>query len=142
MSHGRAAPLTGLSEARRAEALRRFAVLRPHLEEDVPLARVARAQGIPLRTAQRWLRAYRQHGLAGLARTPRADRGRRRLAPQLRQLIEGLALCTPPPTAAAVHRQVTAVATRHGRAAPSYSTVYAVIRELDTGLVPLAHQGT
>ncbi|MGH3338889.1 MAG: helix-turn-helix domain-containing protein, partial [Propionibacteriaceae bacterium] len=34
----------------------------------MPLARVAREQGIPLRTAERWLHQYRQHGLPGLVR--------------------------------------------------------------------------
>ncbi len=48
-----------LPETDRAAALRRFRVLRPHLEDGVPLARLARAQGLELRTLQRWLRAYR-----------------------------------------------------------------------------------
>ena len=59
--------------------MERFRLLRPHLEDGVPLARVAREQGIVLRTAQRWLRRYRAQGLAGLARQPRADRGHRQL---------------------------------------------------------------
>jgi putative transposase len=112
-----------------------------HLEEGVPLSRVAAAQRLPLRTAQAWLRRYRQHGLAGLARAPRADRGRRRLVPDLQRLVEGLALRTPPPSAAAVQRQVAAVARRQGWPVPSYSTVYAVMRHLDPALVTLAHDG-
>src|SRR5215212_5341752 len=59
--------LTGLSEAAGTIALARFRVLQPHLDDHVPLARVARAQGLELRTLQRWLRAYRQQGLAGPA---------------------------------------------------------------------------
>ena len=43
----------------------------------MPLARLAREQGIVLRTAQRWLRRYRDRGLAGLVRATRADRGTR-----------------------------------------------------------------
>jgi transposase len=42
------------------------------------LTRLARAEGIALRTAERWVHRYRQHGLAELARRPRADRGERR----------------------------------------------------------------
>ncbi len=38
-------------------ALARYQVLRPALEEAVPLARLAREAGIPLRTAQRWVAA-------------------------------------------------------------------------------------
>ncbi len=36
-----------------AQAMARFDVLRPHLEESVPLTRAAREAGVPLRTAQR-----------------------------------------------------------------------------------------
>jgi len=43
------------------------------LEEGVPLQRLARERGVPLRTAQRWLQRFQQHGLAGLAHRPRSD---------------------------------------------------------------------
>ncbi len=55
------------------------------------MARLAREEGIVLRTAQRWLRRYREYGLAGLMRAPRADRGSRIFPPDLVRLIEGLA---------------------------------------------------
>ena len=48
----------------------RFSVLRPHLEDGVPLTRLAEAEGMALRTAQRWVQRYRAQGLAGLARRP------------------------------------------------------------------------
>lgn len=48
------------------QAMARFAVLRPHLENGVPLTRAAAAGGIPVRTAGRWLARYRQSGIAGL----------------------------------------------------------------------------
>jgi putative transposase len=95
-----------------------------------------------VRTLQRWLQRYRAEGLAGLSRIPRADRGQHRLTPDLQRLIEGLALRTPPPTAAFVHRQVVTVAKEHGWTVPSYSTVYAIIRTLDPALVTLAQEGT
>ncbi len=108
----------------------------------MPLPRLAHAHGIPLRTLQRWLQRYRAAGLAGLTRSPRADRGQHRLVPELQYLIEGLALRTPPPTATFVHRQVHAVAQQHGWAVPSYSTIYKVMQELDVALVTLAQAGT
>jgi putative transposase len=93
-------PLSGLSEAERARAFERFNLLRPFLEEGVPLARVARDRGLALRTARRWAAQYRRQGLAGLARKGRSDRGKRHLSATLRQAIEGLALKKPPlPTA-------------------------------------------
>src|SRR5947209_18179860 len=118
--------LTSLTEAQRALALERFALLRPALEEDVPLAQVARAQGLQVRTARRWVRQYRQQGLAGLVRKARADAGQRKWPRPLQLLIEGLALRRPPATAAAIHRQVTAIAQQQGWPIPSYSSVYAI----------------
>ena len=56
-------------------------------------------------------------------------------------LIEGLALRTPPPTVAAIHRQVGAVARGQGWPVPSYDTVHDVVRRLDPALVTLAHDG-
>jgi putative transposase len=133
--------LTTLSEHEREATLVRFRLLRPHLEEGVPLARLAREQGVVLRTAQRWLRRYRVSGLAGLARAPRADRGRRRFPADLIGLIEGLALQLPPQSVAAIHRRAVAVAAEHGWPAPSYGAVYGIVRRLHPGLVTLARDG-
>ena len=72
--------MTQLSEQARTRALERFQLLRLHLEDGVPLARVARERGIALRTTERWLRQYRQDGLLGLARKVHANRGQRRLS--------------------------------------------------------------
>ena len=66
--------LATLSEAGRAEAHRRWQVLRAHLEDGVPLTQVAVQCGIPHRTLQRWLARYRPAGW--LAWTgPRAPTG-------------------------------------------------------------------
>jgi putative transposase len=135
-------PLCGLSDAERARAFERFELLRPSLEEGVPLARVARDRGLALRTARRWAGQYRREGLAGLARKGRSDRGKRHLADALRRGIEGLALKKPPLSAASIHRQAVTLAERLGQPPPSYSTVYALIRELDPALLTLAHEGT
>ena len=136
------APLNGLSEAERTLAFERFELLRPSLEEGIPLARVARDRGLALRTAQRWAGQYRREGLAGLARKGRSDRGKRHLSDTLRQGIEGLALKKPPLSAAAIHRQAVTLAERLGESPPTYRIVYAVINDLDPALVTLAHEGT
>ena len=134
--------LATLSEASRAEAHRRWLALRVHLEDGVPLTRVAAQCGIPHRTLQRWLARYRAGGLAGLGRAVRADRGRSGFPEPLRLLVEGLALRTPVPSAAQVHRQVTEVAEREGWPVPSYSAVYAIIRGIDPALRTLAVEGS
>jgi len=94
-----------LSEAERERALARFTFLRPHLEEGLSIQQIAADAGVSVRTVQRWVHSYREIGLAGLTRKPRADHGQRKLPDDLVRLIEGLALRRPPPTAAAVCRQ-------------------------------------
>ena len=98
--------LTTLGEAERGAALRRFEVLRPHLQDGVALTEAATAANVPVRSLQRWVARYRKSGLASLARQQRSDAGRRRLPPALVGAIEGLALCTPRFTAAAIHRRL------------------------------------
>jgi len=134
-------PLTALSEQERTRALERFRVLQPHLEDGALLNRVAQAEAIALRTAERWVQRYRRHGLAGLARQPRTDRGARSVPAELMALIEGLALQTPVLTAAAIHRRLADVTSKHGWAMPSYGTVYAIVRGIEPALVCLAHDG-
>jgi putative transposase len=136
-------PLSALTEEERAVALARYRLIQPSLEQGVPLAQVAKHQGLVLRTVQRWVARYQAHGFAGLTRRARADRGHARsLQPELREVIEGLALRKPAPTAAFVHRQVVAIATQHGWSTPSYQCVYKVMRQLDPALVTLAHAGS
>ena len=52
--------------------------------------------GVAARTLQRWAARYRADGLAGLARSERADRGARHFPRELQLLIEGLVLKRPP----------------------------------------------
>jgi putative transposase len=133
--------LTKLSEIQRDRAMARFAVLRPHLEDGAPLAQSARAAGVALRTAERWLARYRAAGLIGLARTPRTDGGRPRLAWELIRLIEGLFLKKPRPSVTAIHRRITAIARERNLPIPAYSSVHSIVSSLDPALVTLAHEG-
>jgi putative transposase len=130
-----------MTNAERADALARFQVLRPHLEDGVSLQDIARQQGIHLRTARRWVSQYRAAGLAGLGRKGRSDRGKRQLPTRLLELIEGLALRNPPLSAASVFRHVASEAQRLRQPTPSYRTVCDVIRQLDPALKTLAHEG-
>jgi putative transposase len=120
----------------------RYAVLRPHLEDGTTLAEAARQASVPVRTAQRWLASYRALGLAGLVRRPRSDRGSRSLPETLVTFIEGMALRTPTPSAATIHRTVTDLASEQHWPVPSYATVYGIVAGLDPGMVTLAREGT
>lgn len=112
-----------------SKALARFRLLQPHLEQDIPLARIAVERGIAERTLHRWLAAWRTHGILGLEPARRSDAGvARRLAPEIEALVRSLATRRPRPTAAAIHRKVQAEATARGLAAPSYSVVAGIVR--------------
>ena len=120
----------------------RFAVLRPYLEGDAPLARAARDAGVPIRTVERWLTRYRRDGLAGLTRPVRDDAGTHRLPPDLVTLIEGMGLKKPRSSAALIHRRVAKVAKAEGWPLPSYGTVHAILAQLDPAVVSLALDGS
>ena len=131
-----------LSESERTIALNRFKIIQPFLEEGVPLTQIVQVEKISLSTARRWVSRYRQQGLAGLIRHPRQDQGSHRcLEDELKQLIEGLALEKPHQSVAHLHRQVKDYCEHQQQTAPSYSTVYGIIRHLDPALVTLAHEG-
>jgi putative transposase len=135
-------PLTSLSEAQRSQAQERFTIICPALEKEITQAEVARTHQISLRTVQRWIKNYREHGLAGLVDRARKDKGTpRRLPPDAIRLVEGLALQTPKRSAAAIHRQILSIAKEQGWKPPSYARVRQIIKGLDPALVTLAHQG-
>ena len=136
-------PLITLSEAQRTQAMERFAIIRPALEEGVSQAQVARTQKLAASTIQSWVKRYREKGLAGLANhVARSDKGKsRRLPTEAIQLIEGLALQTPPRSIASIHRQIVGIAKKQGWPAPGYNRVYTIVKKLDPALVTMAHQG-
>ncbi len=136
-------PLTALTEAQRAQAHTRFTIIRPALEDGITQAQVARTHNIPDSTVRRWMKRYREKGMAGLAdRSVRSDKGKsRRLPADAITLIEGLALQTPARSIAAIHRQVVTIAEDQGWKPPSYARVRQIIKNLDPALVTLAHEG-
>src|SRR5436309_2305524 len=50
---------SGTHGSEQTQALERFHVIRPFLEDGVPLAHIARERVIPLRTLSRWVQHYR-----------------------------------------------------------------------------------
>ncbi|MBX5494365.1 MAG: helix-turn-helix domain-containing protein [Bryobacteraceae bacterium] len=122
----------GNSAARSNGSLPRAA--QPHVERDVPLPRAALEAGVPLRTAQRWLARYRASGVAGLARLPRADLGQRKVPAEVVKFVEGLFLRKPKPSVASIYRRVLAMTTERQWPAPSYASVYTMVRGLDPAM--------
>ena len=141
MQEGADSSFAALDGQHRKQAMARFAVLRSHLEDDVPLTRAAGEAGIPIRTAERWLARYRQGGLASFVRATRRDAGTHQLPADLVALIEGMALKRPRSSAAAIHRRIATAAKAQGWRVPSYGTVHAIIAALDPGMSTLAQDG-
>jgi putative transposase len=133
--------LADLSETQREQAMVRFAVLRPHLEQGTPLPQAASQAGVAVRTAQRWLVRYRSGGLTGLARGTRSDAGRRKVSAELVDFIEGEFLRKPRPSVATIHRRVVKLAEQQQWRVPSYGSLYTIIARLDPAMVTLAHEG-
>jgi putative transposase len=119
----------------------RWLVLRLHVEDQVPLAALARESGISPRTLQRWHQLYRAGGISALDRHSRADTGTRRTAAETVAFIERLALTRPRPALAMLHRLAVADAQQRDAPAPSYSTVREIVQALDPALVTLALEG-
>ena len=63
------------------DALARWRILRLHIEDAIPLTRVADESGVGLRTLQRWKKSYLDGGLAALNTDTRGDLGTRRISP-------------------------------------------------------------
>jgi putative transposase len=134
--------LSTYSELARAQAFERFKIIRPFLEEGIPLLTLAQPHELSARTLQRWVQQYQQGGLVALCRKPRADRGARRVcSPELVEVIEAFALQTPRLSVATISRQVADLAAQRGLVAPRYDRVYDIVRQMDPALVTLAHQG-
>jgi putative transposase len=68
-------PLSALTEQERAQAMARFNVLQPFLEDEVELRQLAQQQQLALRTLRRWVQRYTTEGLAGLVRQRRPTVG-------------------------------------------------------------------
>jgi putative transposase len=135
-------PVNNLSDSERSRALSRHTLLRPFLEGRTTLAALARREGVPLRTARRWVESYRKHGLAGLVRKPRGDKGKRSISLELQHAIEGMTLEKPPLSVAVIYRDAVRIAKTLKQPPPKYHVVYSIVRQVEPGLLTLAHEGS
>ncbi len=134
--------LSACSEEERQHAMERFRIIQPFIEGKGFLNQIASDTGIPLPTLNRWVKIYRKNGLAGLIRKRRSDRGKHRIVPdELKLLIEGLALQSPPRSITSIHRQIITIAKEKSWLIPSYKTVANIINRIDPGLRTLALKG-
>ncbi|MGP5227722.1 Mu transposase C-terminal domain-containing protein [Arthrobacter rhombi] len=119
----------------------KLALLGQH-DDGAPWTRIAAESGVPLRTLSRWWATYRADPTShGLERARRTDHHGRRIAAELVEAIEALALRRPEPSTAFIHRRVSDIATDRGLRPPSYSSVRAIIGAINPGLRTLAQHG-
>ncbi len=129
-----------LSEADWQDAQQKYNAIRPFLDEGVQLTKLARAQGLPIRTLTRWVEKFRSKGIAGLVKAVRTRRGIRASA-TLQNLIEGLALKSPRLSIAAIYRYLKTHEVDIGEPIPSYSSIYRIVQLINPSLLTLAHDG-
>ena len=54
-----------LTEAERNEALESYRIIKPFIEDNIPLVKVAEESSKSYRTLLRWVDKYRKYGLSG-----------------------------------------------------------------------------
>jgi len=124
-------------------ALEKYNIIRPYLEKESSLVSIAQHYDIGLRSLKRWVKSYREQGLAGLERKPYSGKGKRRIINEvLEKTVEALVLQKPPITYAAIHRKVVKIAKEKGYKVPTYIVVRDIAKSMDTGMVVLAHEGS
>jgi putative transposase len=134
--------LSALTETQRTQALKRFQLIHPFLQDGVPLTTIASSHQLSVRTLRRFVQQYRTHGLAGLIRASRKDQGQRRSVTTLLQpVIEGLALQTPRRTIANIYRETIRISREKNWTLPSYSTIKRIVRKINPQMLMLAHEG-
>jgi putative transposase len=132
-----------IAEIKLMDKMEKYRILSPHLEQGVSLATLAKEHNISARTLRRWAKQYKKNSIEGLERKTRVDKGKRRsITPELLEYVKAWALSKPRLSIATIHRKTVALAKSQSKPAPSYSTIYQIITNLDPALITLAHQGS
>lgn len=135
--------LIELTEEERNKALECYRIIKPFIEDNVPLIRIAEESSKSYITLCRWVKQYKEYGLSGLAKKRRADSGKhRKITDEIKLFIEGLALTKPQLSTAAIYRKVVNLSNKNNWYTPGYKTVYNIIKNVDPALITLAHGGS
>ncbi len=137
------ASLTQLSDDERENATQKYQIIEPYINNVQPLKMVAKNKSIPIRTLGLWVKKYRAHGLVGLARQSRCDKGLpREYGSSLQKTIEGLYLKKPMLSGANIHKLITEYCHQNNLKAPSYRSVCRIIFNIPDDMVLLGQQGS
>lgn len=123
-------------------ALERYRTIEPYLQDRATLAEISKQSGVAARTLYLWVTAFTADGLNGLTPKSRSDKGQRRaVSSEVKDLIQGLYLRTPPVPVSAIYRAVCEVCKKNNWRKPSYDVVHEIITEVPLPLKTLAHEG-
>ncbi len=135
--------LINLRECQREEAFKKFQVIQPFLEGQITLKELSKQKEISMATLKRWIRRYQQKGLVALSRKERADKmAHKKFKRELVMFVEGLVLKTPALSVASIYRNVQELSKNKGWEAPSYISVYRIIKNIAPGLFTLGREGS
>lgn len=121
----------------------KYEIIHPILDAEVAATEIARELNLCLATIRYWVKQFKSKGLKGLQRKPRSDRGLyRSISEDLIEITKGLALQKPPLLITAIYRRISIIAKRKDLKAPSYDTVYNIVKSINPGLLTLAIEGS
>ncbi|PEF61488.1 helix-turn-helix domain-containing protein [Bacillus cereus] len=69
--------LASFSDEEREKAMKKYQIISPYLEGQMPLYKIAAHSNYSIRTMRYWLKHYRDNGLVGLLAKQRRDKGDR-----------------------------------------------------------------
>lgn len=119
-----------------------FRIIDRYLNHGVPAKLAAVALGLTERQFYRYVQKYQQHGIDGIGRKRRKDKGARKVVkPDFQKIIEGLCLQKPKPTLAWVHRKIEEYCVKEGVVCPSYSVVWRIYDDIPGEQKVYAHEG-
>lgn len=135
--------LTQFSDDERDKACQKYKIIEPYINNGATLKVIATTTSIPVRTLGLWVNKYREHGLVGLARQSRCDKGSsRQCETTLQKTIEGLYLEKPMLSGANIHKLITEYCHQKNLKAPSYRSVCRVLFNIPDDIVLLSRQGS
>lgn len=104
------------------------------------LVQLSKMHSISERTIRRWIKQHERFGVVGLANSI-PNRSNRRVPANIKEMVEALALRTPPLSAATIYRYLKAREDILGAKIPSYTSVRRMVQSIKPSLRTLAHEG-
>ena len=124
-------------------AIEKFEIIQSYLEQGIALKDISTTKSQSIRTLRRWIKQYRDGGLAGLKRKKRTDTSKRRsIDTELEDLAIALALSKPKLSITTIQRKVKKLAQEKGKPVPKYNVIYDIVNKLKPSLMTLTHEGS